>query len=127
MSSDIELGDDESITLKCAQLVARSTTAETAPVILRGSVQAQDRIYLAEPPPKPRLDPESSTGVPIKAPPGAVIGSLRQPARESPGELSRPRYSDVYSKLRNRPVPVDLWEELELLRAAVLELAGKVF
>lgn len=125
MSSDIELGDDESITLACAQLRARNTAGETQPVILHGALSVQDRIFLAEPRPvpKPEAPPSKYEGMTVGGfGTGRVVAVSPSGASPTPTFKGGDSYSLVYSRLKQRPVPVDLWEELQMLREAVLDL-----
>lgn len=135
MSSDIELGDDESITLACAELRSRNTFSATDAVQVYGNLRVQDRIYLNEPPPlfKAPILPSGIDPGPTKVSVGFGVVEIIAISAAPPSEVGvftggkpKPTYDDVYLRLSKRPVPVDLWEELKMLREAVLDLHARL-
>jgi hypothetical protein len=87
----------------------------------------QDRIFLDAPPPIPTepLGPprgEVSGRVTSAGPLFGGRGLIKSTDAEGTAVKSHPDYKVVYGRLKNRPVPIDLWEELQMLREAVLDL-----
>lgn len=143
MPSDIELGEDESITFSCAEMRAQRTGG--LPVDLRGELAVRDRVWitvqsyakaeahglvdLIDAP--TRLEPGGglaraveSLGAGITGP--TTIATIDGSTIEytGPGKTISSKLS-VFDLLR-REGRVDLATELSILRAAILELHDRM-
>lgn len=128
MSSDIQLGDDGSLTLVCNQLRLRSTAVERSPISVIGVVQLDDRVLLSAPPAPPAdpISPARWAGIGRHGPDASPLwggkAATAGPADTGTYTGGRAAYSPVYARLKSRPLPLDLWQELQMLREAVLDL-----
>ena len=139
--SDIELGDDESITLVCTDLRTRNPTSAEA-VGVRGSLELHDKVWLTVPdyykksfvaygPPIAVHDSVLEGAAILASGSGMITGPTPiEPIKVETGAVTLPpvRISSpplsVIERLRAQEAGdrVDLSEQLALLRAAVMEL-----
>jgi hypothetical protein len=132
MSSDIELGEDESITFACSEV--RNRRAGGQPVDWRGDIKLKDRVFLYVPSYAEASSSTSLHGYELSDAAAGLLGSTSIPATVATisssyatgigGKVVSSKLS-VFDRLR-RDGYVDVATELATLRAAILELHDRV-
>ncbi|MBI2393699.1 MAG: hypothetical protein HYV09_29265 [Deltaproteobacteria bacterium] len=140
MSSDIKLGDDESITLVCTKLVSLNSAEPSKPVTLQGAMRVGGTLYvtpwtLHEVEKRDRSGSETAISGRY-AELGAAARRFRDldttlgdPAKVSDfvsGVISSKYEYDIIDVLREQNGEVDLAREIGLLRAAIISLADRL-